>query len=225
MSDENTSIVERRNVLRTIGLSGVAGLAGCLDSQAGSSSQGRTGNESSPQNQSTNASNGGNTPSTATTERSVSEKAYERIPVIDAYYGGEKVWFIHTDASTKDMAGMLTEMVEYPTQYAPKMADVVDVDAIADIYVFRNGVDRSDAEPWGGGPFGFQIDVLDSIPGDDGYTSIRNPALVEWNEDADPSVLKSVAEIMENRDAGKLTVSPTEMVVTAPVVRCPTCDQ
>ena len=117
---------------------------------------------------------------------------------------------------------MMTEMVGYPTAYAPNNADVVDIDAIADIYAFENGIDQSDAEPWGGGVFSRQIDVLDSIPGDEGYTSLRQVNVVSWKDNADPMVLMSEKEVLEAKRAGKITIEATGNVVTAPVVRWPT---
>lgn len=143
------------------------------------------------------------------------------IPVIDAHYEGQKVWFLHTSVSSEKMAKRLTEMIDYPTLHVPKLAEIVDSEALADIYVFKNGVDRSDAEPWGGGPFGFQIDVLDSIPEDREYTPLRQPNVVTWCEDAEPEILTSVDELMTARDAGKVTIKPTDVVVTAPVVSWP----
>ncbi|MFB6202245.1 MAG: hypothetical protein ABEI98_09565 [Halorhabdus sp.] len=140
------------------------------------------------------------------------------IPVIDGYHDGEKVWFIHTSASTEKMAERLTEMIDYPPLHVPKLDEI---DALAEIYVFKNGIDRSDAEPWGGGPFGYQIDLLDSVPDDQAYTPLRHPHLVSWCDDADPRILTSVDELMAARDAGELDIMPTDVVVTAPVVSWP----
>lgn len=143
------------------------------------------------------------------------------IPVIDAYYEGEKVWFLHTSVSSKQMVERLTEMINYPTLHVPKLAEIVDIEALGDIYVFKNGVDQSDVEPWGGGPFGFQIDIMDSIPGDQAYTPLRRPNIVTWCENAKPKILTSVDDLLAARDAGKVTIQPTDVVVTAPIVSWP----
>jgi hypothetical protein len=160
------------------------------------------------------------------TEGDGSETIIERvpaldIPVIDAYYESDVVWFIHTDVSDEEMADRLTEMIDYPTYHTPSLADVVNLDAAASIYVFTNGVDRSDAKPWGGGPFGYQIDVMDTVPDDEGYTSIRNPKMVTWNNDATPEILTSVEEIHQAEDDGRLQVKKTDVAVTAPIVSWP----
>lgn len=143
------------------------------------------------------------------------------IPVIDAYYECETVWFVHTSVSDQQMAKQLTEMINYPTLYTPGLDNGVDLDELGNIYVFRNGVDRSDAEPWGGGPFGYQIDVLDSVPDDETYTSLRQPHIVTWEDDADPEILKSVDQLKEAERAGRLSINPTDVVVTVPVVSWP----
>lgn len=146
---------------------------------------------------------------------------YERIPVIDAYYEGEKAWFIHTDVSDEAMAGRLTEMVAYGTLHVPRLGEI-DPETVGAIYVFRNGVEPQDARPWGGGPFGYQIDVLSSVPGDEDYSSLRRPHMVTWSETATPRELRSVEEVQQAESDGELTVEPTDVIVNAPVVKWPT---
>lgn len=195
----------RRAVLQLLGATGIIGTAGYVGAKQGEDDESKQANG---------------------TRENDSEYPFERIPaidlpVIDAYYEGDVVWFLHTDVSDEEMADRLSEMVNYPTYHTPALADVIDLDAAAPIYVFTNGINRSDAEPWGGGPFGYQIDVLDTIPGDGGYTSVRNPRMVTWNDDADPEILTSVDEIRRVEDEGRLQVKETDVAVTAPVVSWP----
>lgn len=143
------------------------------------------------------------------------------LPVIDGYHNCDKVWFIHTSASSEKMAERLTKMVNYPTLHVPRLTEIVNADELADIYVFKNGIDQSDVDPWGGGPFGYQIDILDSVPGEETYTPLRHPHIVTWKEDAEPEILKSVDQLMAAKQAGRLTIKPTDVVVTAPVVSWP----
>ncbi|HKG90080.1 MAG TPA: hypothetical protein VKA95_17335, partial [Nitrososphaeraceae archaeon] len=44
------------------------------------------------------------------------------IPMIDGYYNGTKVFFIHTEVSDKSMADMMIKMVNFPTLYVPELA-------------------------------------------------------------------------------------------------------
>ncbi|MEE8116051.1 MAG: hypothetical protein V3T28_02985, partial [Gemmatimonadales bacterium] len=93
---------------------------------------------------------------------------------------------------------------------------------VGQFYVFTNGISQEGVEPWGGGPLGYQIDIFESVPGDEGYTPLRNPHLVTWNETAAPRILTSVAELLEAERNGELTVTQTNVIVNAPVVRWPT---
>lgn len=143
------------------------------------------------------------------------------IPAIDAYYEGGKLWFIHTDVSDEPMAQMLTMMVGYRTIHSSRLGDV-PIDNVGKFYAFTNGIMQEGVKPWGGGPFGYQIDIFDSVPGDDGYTPLRNPQLVTWLEAATPRILTSVAELLEAEANGELSIKPTGVIVSAPVVRWPT---
>ena len=147
------------------------------------------------------------------------EELSEKIPVVNAYHKGEEIWFIHTDVSSAEVAERLTNMIGYRVFYVPRNAQVVDFSKLAKFYVFTNGVDHRDAKPWGGGPFGFQIDIFDSVPGDDGYTSLRSPYLVTWVEHSRPRILKSVQELLEAEAAGEVKIEETDFVVNVPVVR------
>jgi len=151
----------------------------------------------------------------------VTEEFYERIPVIDGYYNGEKVWFIHPDVSNAEISEKLTRMISYKTLYVPQHAKAVDASKLAKLYVFTNGVDQKGVKPWGGGPFGYQLDIFDTIPDDEGYTSLRRPHLVTWNEDAKPRILKSEEALLEVEAAGELSIEETDFVVNVPILRWP----
>jgi len=154
------------------------------------------------------------------TARVSEEYPYALLPVIDAWYEGEKVWFIHTEVSQEKMAARLTRMIDYPTVHAERLGRVDTANATA-IYVFQNGVDRRDAEPWGGGPFHYQIDVLAAVPGGADYTPLHNPHLVSWRDTTAARVLKSEAEVLEAERNGEVTIERTPVIVNAPVVRWP----
>jgi hypothetical protein len=211
MSDHKSGMLDRRNVLKVLGISSLTGVTGVAGAAPGDQPQ-----------DSQSAETADNDDEDDRDENAMFEQIPALdLPVIDAYYNGEKVWFIHTSASTQQMATRLQEMIRSPVLHVPKLDDIVDTDALADIYVFKNGVDRSDAEPWGGGPFGFQIDILDAVPGDEDYTPLRQPNVVTWKEGAEPRVLTSVDELMAAKEAGKVTIKQTDVVVNAPVVDWP----
>lgn len=195
--------IDRRTVLALLGLTGLGSMTGPTGV---ASAQNGNGSEEHPNE-----------------NRHFENRPVVEIPVIDAYYEDEKVWFIHTSASTGPMAERLTEMINYPTLHTPHVDEAANHDEVAPIYVFKNGVDRSDADPWGGGPFGYQIDILGSVPDDPEYTPLRRPHVVMWKDDATPRILTSVDDLLAAEDAGELTITPTpeKVVVTAPVVSWP----
>ncbi len=140
------------------------------------------------------------------------------LPVIHGYYNGADIFFIHTEASDKEMAKRLTNMVNYPTLYAPAMADIAGSTS-AKVYVFKNGIKGTGQ--YGGGPFGFQDDVFNSVPADERYSPFRIPYLVVWKDTATPRLLKSAEEIADAERKGELTVTPTNAVVNMPMIKWP----
>lgn len=148
------------------------------------------------------------------------EHPYEQVPVINAYYDGGLVWFQHTDVSDEQMAQRLTKMAGFHTLFSPQLGAVPKAAAGA-LYVFTNGISHAGEKPWGGGPFGYQIDIMSAIPGDHAYTPALNPRLVTWNKGAVPRVLTSVDELMRAQRNGELTIAETPVIVDAPVVKWP----
>ena len=137
------------------------------------------------------------------------------MPMIDGYYKGNKVNFVHTEVSDSGMAKMMTSMINFPTLHVPELKNIPE-DQTAKVYIFTNGIPGS--EPYGGGPFMFQIDVFDSIPGQGEYSQFRVPYLVTWNENAKPRVLTSESNILKAEASGELTIQKSDTVVNAPMV-------
>ena len=137
------------------------------------------------------------------------------MPMIDGYYNGEKVFFVHTEVSDKGMAEMMTMMINFPTLHVSDLKNIPQSE-MSKVYVFTNGIAGSG--PYGGGPFMFQIDVFDSIPGQMGYSQFRVPHLVTWNDNSTPTILISVDEILQAESNGELTIQKTDNVVNAPMI-------
>lgn len=190
--------------MKALGVSSLIGFTGYAGAQQGQQDQQATDNDA-----------------TENQEEMLKRVPRIDIPVINGYYNGDEVWFLHTDVSEQQMAEMMTKMIDYPTHHTPALANAVNADEAAPLYVFTNGIDHSDEEPWGGGAFNYQIDVLNSVPDDDGYTSLRNPHRVTWEDDVSPEILESEEAVLAAENAGKLTIEQTEVVVTAPVVSWP----
>jgi len=137
------------------------------------------------------------------------------IPMIDGYYNGEKVYFIHTEISDKDIADMMSTMINFPTLHVPDLDDISQ-DDLGKVYIFTNGITGSG--PYGGGPFFFQIDIFDSVPGMNEYHQFRVPQLVTWNEDSNPILLTSIQDLFEAETNGELSIESTDFVVNAPMI-------
>lgn len=99
----------------------------------------------------------------------------------------------------------------------PELAEVPP-SVLAALYVFTNGLSEGLD---GYGPFGFQRDIFDSVPGNAGYSPLRNVLLVEWNDGAAPRELVSVAELQEAEANGDVTITEPGIVVNFPVLVWP----
>lgn len=136
--------------------------------------------------------------------------AKAELPAGKAYAEGKEIYFIHTEASDAGVAEKLTTMMKSPVVLVPSLADVPD-EALANVYVFTNGVE-------GSGPFGFQADVFDNPPGTDGYTPLRRLNVITWEEGTTARELKSVAEVREAEANGELGIEQPGVVINMPFV-------
>ena len=138
------------------------------------------------------------------------------VPPVHGFYAGQEVLFLHTEASDQQVADMLSAMMGSPVLVVPSLANV-PMSALGTVFVFTNGV-RPDGRR---GPFGFQPDVFDTAPGDEGYSPLRALNLVSWRNEADATILRS-AEAVESAIAdGRVSVERADVVVNMPFLRWP----
>ena len=138
------------------------------------------------------------------------------LPAVAGYADGQAVAFVHTEASDPQVAAMLGEMMGSPVLVVPQLADVPN-DVLGAVFVFSNGVEPDGPR----GPFGFQQDVFDSIPGDAAYRPLRRIHLVSWRAGVTPRLLRSADEIVAAGNAGELTIETSLTVVNMPMIRWP----
>lgn len=150
---------------------------------------------------------------TSTPARQMGGVSQSLTPPVKGLYNGREVQFIHTEASDLQVAEMLTRMMGPKVLVVPSLARV-PADLLGDVYVLTNGVK-------GDGPFGFQVDVFDSVPGDPRYTPLRAVVLVAWKAGVSPRVLGSVQEIRAATDKGEVTVRRPGAVVNMPIIVWP----
>ncbi len=135
----------------------------------------------------------------------------ELAPPVKGLYRGKEVLFIHTEASDRQVAEMLTMMMGPKVLLVPSLAKVPQ-DLLAEVYVFTGGVK-------GGGPFGFQADVFSSVPGHPRYTPLRAVTLVGWKDRVETRTLGS--EIQEAARKGEVTLKRPGVVVNMPILVWP----
>lgn len=136
-----------------------------------------------------------------------------RLPPVKAYYEGEEVFFVHPEASDKETADLLTDMMASPVLVVPELEQVPD-EALSKVYVFTNGIK-------GDGPLGFQPDVFDSAPGDENYSPLRRLYLVTWKDESAAREIKTLNSVREARESGKIEIEPQDTVINEPFVTWP----
>jgi len=138
------------------------------------------------------------------------ETMSKKPPLIPGYAHGRSVTYLLTDVSTRKDATALSKKTGYPVTYVPKLNRVPE-GALAKLYLFMNGVR-------GPNPFGFQSNVLDSLPGEPGYSPLWRVYAVTWKRGATPRLLKSEGAVLAARRAGALTVKRAGLIKNSPVV-------
>ncbi len=141
------------------------------------------------------------------------QPAQNLIPPVKGLYKGKEVLFIHTEASDPQVAGMLTRMMGPKVLTVPSLSRIPRA-LLADVYVSTNGIK-------GGGPFGFQVDVFDAVPGQARYTPLRGVILVTWQGGARPRLLGSVEEIQAASRKGEIALKRPGVVVNMPMLVWP----
>src|SRR5581483_4859392 len=100
------------------------------------------------------------------------------IPLVKGLYDKKDILFITTEASDKSIKDLIGNYSGFPVNYEPNLTKSQD---IGNIWIFKNGVK-------GPGFLGYQASVVDSIPGDPGYTPLWKVSIVEWKTST-PTVL------------------------------------
>lgn len=134
-------------------------------------------------------------------------------PPVKGFSEGQEIRFLHTEASSTDVAQMLSAMMSSPVLVVPSLAEA-PASMLADVYVFTNGIA-------GEGPLGFQPDVFPAPPGTDGYRPLRALVRVTWKAGATARRLASAAEVVAAVSAGEVTLERTAVVINMPMLTWP----
>lgn len=138
------------------------------------------------------------------------------IPPVHGYYAGEEILFLRTETSDAGVADMLGPILDSPVVLVPALADTPE-SALDPVYVFANGVQADGPS----GPFGFQLDVFTSAPGDAGYTPLRTLHVVTWADADGAPVLRSAQEVEAAITEGRLAVERPGVVMNMPFLTWP----
>jgi hypothetical protein len=133
------------------------------------------------------------------------------IPLEKGYENGNDFFFIATDVSDENLAGMVTNITGFKVNHAPLLAKTPE-NARGQAYIFENGVA-------GNGPLGFQPVVVNAKPGDNDYSPLHQINFVKWTDQSAAKELKSVDEIMEHKNMGHLTVTQTDIIADHPAIK------
>lgn len=113
------------------------------------------------------------------------------------------------EISDPETTELLTEKTGgYPLETVESLAGVPQVAAL---YLFMNGIE-------GPNPFGFQMNVIDSVPGEPEYSPLWLHTFVTWNEGVEPRELTSEQEILDAEEAGEVALESSDLVINCPVI-------
>jgi len=118
---------------------------------------------------------------------------------------GDTIYYIATEASSKDVANALGII------YAPRIQDTLATASSSDLYVFTNGLE-------GNGPLGFQASIGSTTIGDQFYSPLWRIQTVTWDNPDSADFLKTVGEISQAASKGKLETGLAGFVVNCPFV-------
>ena len=138
------------------------------------------------------------------------------VPPVTGYSEGERILFLHTEASDPEIAKLLTDMMGSPVVLVPSLAEAPAA-MLATVFVFANGV-RPDGPM---GPLEFQPDVFDFPPGQPGYRPLRKIVLVRWNDSEAPRILTSAGDVAHAAAEGQISLEETNIVVNMPMLTWP----
>ncbi len=132
------------------------------------------------------------------------------IPLVKGLYDGKDILLITTEVSDKAMKDQIGNFTGFPVNYDANLTKISQ--GIGNLWIFKNGVK-------GPGFMGFQASVVDSIPGDPGYTPLWKVSIAEWKTGVTPTLLGSDDAIAAAQTKGKITITPTNVVVNCPILQ------
>jgi hypothetical protein len=129
-------------------------------------------------------------------------------PIVTGFVDGSLVDYTLQEISDPEVTDLMREKTGYPLETVTSLSEATPV---ANLYLFMDGVK-------GPNPFGFQMNVIDSLPGEPGYSPLWLHTFVTWSDGVEPRELTSEDEILEAEEAGEVTLEHTDLVINCPVI-------
>lgn len=131
------------------------------------------------------------------------------IPLVKGLYDRKDIFLITTETSDKGVKDLIGNATGSPVNFEPNLTKSQD---LGNLWIFKNGVK-------GSGFMGFQASVVDSIPGDPGYTPLWKVSIIEWKKTSTPTILGSDDAIAAAASKNQITITPTKAVVNCPILQ------
>lgn len=137
-------------------------------------------------------------------------KVTATLPVTTGWFDGEPSFYLSTDASDRAVAAANR------ANYAPLLANAANTAAVDDIYAVTNFKQGNiiPSAPVPAGPTNANM----------AYSPLWQLSTVTWNAGATPRLLRSEAEVLAMKSAGKVTVVKTNIVINCSVLYTPQGD-
>ena len=140
------------------------------------------------------------------------QSGFVQLPLIAGWHEGQRVHYVTTDISDKDMAAKKS------ANYAPRLASTLpdspqvpgQRNALERIYAVTN-FDQGSVLPSAPVPVG-------SGNADKAYSPLWRMFKVTWQKGSLPVTLRSEEEVLAAAERGLVTIVPTDVVVNCPVV-------
>ena len=132
------------------------------------------------------------------------------LTTLKGYVDGVIVSYIVTDTSDNKTAESITDSQGHKINFAPLLASIPN-QFLQQGYDFLNGIK-------GEGPFGYQLPVGTSLPGDSDYSPLIHLNFVNWTDTTKAKILKSTDEIVQAEQNGEVQVTPSGIIINNPAV-------
>lgn len=134
-----------------------------------------------------------------------------KIPMHKGLYNEEPLYYIITDTNDQTHKDLIAEKQKWKVELAPPLSSTPQA-ALQTVYMFTDGIK-------GDGIHGYQDEVFSSTPAQrDQYSALAKIVHVKWKIGQVPELLNSVEKIMKAKEAGRIDLEETQVIINMPQV-------